>query len=196
MSTQDFQILHAIPGRIRVKIGKVKDNLPLANELKRKLEGMGVVREATVNPLTGSVVVTYDRRLLESLNSGEIEDTYLIDTMHELLALGEQLGIRPDDVDTQPLDEWFRGHLPASNPETSSPGTGAMGTFFGTLNSSVSPASSGGSDLKALLPLALLLLGVRSLLVTEQLRFPAWYDYFWFAFGTFTALYPRSLSKA
>src|SRR5262245_60257280 len=190
MADQDFQILHAIPVRIRVKIGKVKDNLALANELQQKLERIRVVREATVNPLTGSVLVTYDPHLLESLNSGECGDTYLLDTVHELLALGALLGIRPEDVDTQSLEGWFRSYSNGSNPATSSTVAGSVAAFFGTLDSKVAQASSGWSDLKTLVPLVLFLLGVRGLLLTEQVRFPAWYDYFWFAFGTFIALHP------
>jgi hypothetical protein len=196
MAIQDLQILHAIPGRIRVKVGKLKDNPALASELQQKLEGMRLVREATVNPLTASVLVTYDPRLLESLNSCEFGDTSLLDDVHDLLALAALLGIRPEDVDTQPLKEWFRAHTNGAKPAASSTVAGAVATFFGTLNSKVAQASSGWSDLKVLVPLALLLLGVRSLLLTEHVRFPAWYDYFWFAFGTFIALHPPAASKA
>jgi hypothetical protein len=69
MATQDFQIVHAIPGRVRVKVSKVKDNAALAEALQQQLLRLRVVQGAVVNPLTGSVVVTYDPRLLQSLNS-------------------------------------------------------------------------------------------------------------------------------
>jgi len=36
----------------------------------------------------------------------------------------------------------------------------------------------------------LVALGVRGVLAAERLIFPQWYDYFWFAFGTYHALNP------
>jgi heavy-metal-associated domain-containing protein len=43
-------------------------------------------------------------------------------------------------------------------------------------------------QLGTLVPLALMLLGVRSLLVSDKLSVPTWYDYLWFAFGSFFML--------
>ena len=113
-----------------------------------------------------------------------------------MLGLAELLGIRPEDVDTRPLEEWFRVHTNGAKPAASSTVAGGVAAFFGTLDSKVAQASSGWGDLKVLVPLVLFLLGVRSLLLVEQVRFPAWYDYFWFAFGTFIALHPPAASKA
>jgi hypothetical protein len=42
--------------------------------------------------------------------------------------------------------------------------------------------------LRTLVPLILAVLGVRSFLFTERVPFPSWYDYFWFAFGTYSIL--------
>ena len=49
----------------------------------------------------------------------------------------------------------------------------------------------GNADLKILLPLTLFLLGVRGVLVSEQLALPTWYDLLWFSLGTFIMLNPR-----
>jgi len=196
MAAQDFQILHAIPGRIRVKIHRVKDNPAFAHELQRKLANIRVVQQATVNPLTGSVLVTYDPRLLKSLDAFDGGDAPLLESMHELLALGELLGIRPENADTLALEDWFQAHNNDAKSASSSTIAGAVQAFFGTLNTTVSQASGGWGDLQALIPLALFFLGVRSLLLAERLPFPAWYDYFWFAFGTFMVLHPRTAAKA
>jgi hypothetical protein len=45
-----------------------------------------------------------------------------------------------------------------------------------------------GADLGILVPLALGVLGVRSLLVSEKTLFPSWHDYLWFAFSTYFIL--------
>ena len=192
MTTQDFQIVHAIPGRIRVKVGKVKDNGALAAELQHKLSRIRVVQEAAVSPLTGSVIVTYDPRLLESLNSLDVAEPHLLESMHELLALADFLEMSPQDIDTASLEDWFRAHSNGWNPSASSTMARAVETFFGTMNAKVAQASGGWSDLKALLPLALFILGIRSLFMAEKVFLPAWYDYLWFAFGTFIALHPTA----
>jgi hypothetical protein len=113
-----------------------------------------------------------------------------------LLSLAELLALRPEDIDTQTLEAWFLAHINGAKPPTSSSVAGAIATFFGTLDSKVAQASSGWGDLKTLIPLVLCVLGVRSLLLAEQIRFPAWDDYFWFAFGTFIALHPPVASQA
>ena len=130
MAAQDFQIIHAIPGRIRVRIGKVKDNPSLADELQQKLSAIRVIQQAAVNPLTGSILVTYDPRLLESLNSMEFSDASLLESVHALLTLAEPLGISPEDVDTESLEDWFRAHSNGSKPPSSSTVAGSVAAFF------------------------------------------------------------------
>ena len=63
--------------------------------------------------------------------------------------------------------------------------------LIGSLNAGVGRVT-GGVDLKVLLPVTLFFLGVRSLLVTDKLRYPMWYDLIWFSFGTFLALNPMA----
>jgi hypothetical protein len=47
---------------------------------------------------------------------------------------------------------------------------------------------TGGLDLKLLLPLTLLYLGLRRLLTDREAPAPAWYDFLWFGFSTFIML--------
>jgi hypothetical protein len=58
---------------------------------------------------------------------------------------------------------------------------------LGTLNTRTGKAT-GGVDLNLLLPLTLFVLGVRGLLIAKTVPFPAWYDLWWFALGTFYML--------
>jgi hypothetical protein len=194
METEGFQILHAIPGRIRVKIPKVKDNVSLANELQHRLSNLGVVEWCKVNPLTGSVVAHYDPELLASLDTLEFTDPRVLESMHELLALAALLELSPENVDTQALEDWVQAHTNGTHPSASTTVGGAVETFFSTLNTKVSQASSGWGDLKTLLPLLLVGLGARSLLLSQQMVFPTWYDYVWFAFGTYVALHPQTVA--
>jgi hypothetical protein len=63
----EAQILHAIPGRIRVKINQVKENPAFAKQLEQTLARMQVVQWSKVNPLTGSVLIGYDPGWLPAL---------------------------------------------------------------------------------------------------------------------------------
>jgi hypothetical protein len=121
MAIQGLQIVHAIPGRIRVKVGKVKGNMALAEELQRQLSRLSVVQDVVVSPLTGSIMATYDPRLLESLHSVDAVDPHLLVSLHELLALTEPLGIYPGDVDTAAIEDWCHAHSNRTHP--SSPST-------------------------------------------------------------------------
>ncbi len=107
MAAQAIQVVHFLPGRVRVKLSGLKGNTALAREVQHTLVAIDGIQHVEVSPITGSVLVLYD------------------------------LG-----------------------------------------------------DLRLFIPLTLCFLGFRSLLLTEQLAFPSWYDYLWFAFGTYVALNP------
>lgn len=51
---------HQVPGRLRVKSPRLKGNPEAGDALQVLLQGLPGLRETTVNPLTGSLVVTFD----------------------------------------------------------------------------------------------------------------------------------------
>ena len=51
---------HHIPGRLRVRIGAVKRNAPIAHGLQKAIQAMRGISSVDVNLLTGSVLVRYD----------------------------------------------------------------------------------------------------------------------------------------
>jgi hypothetical protein len=59
--------------------------------------------------------------------------------------------------------------------------------FFETLNEQVKSVT-GGTGLKLLVPLALVLFGLRGLWVSDRVPAPRWYDLLWFGFATFLML--------
>jgi len=74
MDTADLRTVHAIPGRIRVKVGALKDNAALARELEARLAAEPGVRRAEANPTTGSLleahhVIGFFRGLNEQVRS-------------------------------------------------------------------------------------------------------------------------------
>jgi hypothetical protein len=171
---EGVKVVHAIPGRVRLKVTRVKDNPGLAAALEDGLSAIEGVRWVEVNPRTGSVLVLYEvgsqvpraawRRLSDAL-------TPLVP------------GLDVEDLEAR----LARGAGGESSPAP--PLDGHVSGLFGTLNASLSRVT-GGVDLALLVPLALLFLGIRELLVSDKVRSPAWYDFLWFAFGTFIALNP------
>jgi cation transport ATPase len=60
MTTMKVQIAHQVPGRIRLKVPKVKENPELIEQIKQMFNVIPGIEEVTVNPTTGSVVLHYD----------------------------------------------------------------------------------------------------------------------------------------
>ena len=56
--------VHALEGRLRIKIPEVKGAPSQAREIERHLTSCAGVEEVTANPITGSVLVLYNPRLI------------------------------------------------------------------------------------------------------------------------------------
>jgi hypothetical protein len=179
MDVEDIKIVHAVPGRIRLKVAQVRENPTLAGEIQTRLAASRGIRQVEVNPLTGSVLVLYEAQEAASPDS--------------LRALAEPLSALFPGFD---LKDFARKHLPSTNGASSEPSlTSGIASFFGALNTGVGKVTGGSADLRILVPLTLFVLGVRGLLVSDQRPFPTWYDLFWFALGTFFMLNPRPGEK-
>jgi hypothetical protein len=63
----DFQVVHFISGRIRVKVRKLKGNVALGKDIQQKFSTVPGVDSVTANPVTGSVLVLYDPESMPSL---------------------------------------------------------------------------------------------------------------------------------
>jgi len=166
MIDRSIEILHALPGRVRLSVTGLRHDPALAQELEGLIAEYPVVRRVEASPVTGNVLIRFDpaagppvefvRRLVPEHNAAEWE------------------------VATLPT--------PAAAARDVTPARG-IADLFRELNCRVG-ARTGGIDLTVLLPLALFALGVRGLLGSgrKKLAVPTWYDLLWFAFGTFLML--------
>jgi hypothetical protein len=173
MSIAGIKLVHAIPGRVRVKIARLRDNPEFAREICQRLSGVRGIRRIEANPLTSSLLVLYDPEEMTSLDS--------------LFALAEIVTPLFPGLDMAQLAEWLGRSGNGLGPAPSL--ARGISSGLGTLNARVGRAT-GGIDFKFLLPLILFVLGVRGLLVAKMAPFPAWYDLWWFSFGTFYMLNP------
>jgi hypothetical protein len=172
MERGGIRVVHALPGRVRVKMARLKENPVLVREVQERLSAVQGIQRVEANPITGSVLISYDRAAFESLPS--------------LLSLAACLSPLFPDLDFSGLEDWLASENGGGDATALAE---RVASFFGGLNAKVSE-TTGGIDLKFLLPLTLFLLGVRGVLVAEKGEFPTWYDLLWFAFGTFFMLNP------
>lgn len=64
---KDIQVVHALPGRVRLKLQQLKNNIAYAGPLQRRLLEVPGVTHLEANPKTGSLLIHYDPTVLEIL---------------------------------------------------------------------------------------------------------------------------------
>jgi hypothetical protein len=169
-----IELRHAIPGRVRLRIPGIKGQAEMAREVERQLAGLAVVRRVAVSPVTGSVLVIYDPA--------------------DSAAIADLARIMIPGLDLDGLSSPGAGDpAVAAATATSAPAV-AVADFARRLNTRVE-AATGVADLRFLVPASLFVGGLIRLIASKQLTSPAWYDFFWFAFGTFATM-NRGLAPA
>ena len=172
---EQVKVVHALPGRVRLKVRELKDNPALAGAVQERLAGIRGVQLVDANSVTGSVLVVYSAEGGDALES----------VFGALTPLFPALNVEQFQAEMTAFQAHLMPHTNGDSGERIALDRSISG-FFGTVNAGVGNAT-GGVDLKVLLPLGLVLLGVRSLIVTERFAVPAWYDFIWFAFGSYLA---------
>lgn len=166
-----LRLVHMSPGRIRLKLDQVKGDISRAKEIEEGLRRVGRIHSAEANPLTGSLLITF-----------EAEQSDLIEIP---FAVASVLGISLNDLDPEQLRLLMSGHVngsPLKVASLSSEIEGAMRQMNSALNRTF------GADLQIVVPLLLGVLGVRDLVISKKTTYPSWHDYFWFAFSTYFIL--------
>ena len=160
---QTWQVCHVLPGRIRLKIKGLKDNLEGMSALQQPLAAIQGVRCVETSALTGSVLIAFDPAKAHSF---------------EFLAqICEALDIAPADIDPNLLEALVQ------NPATTESATPIRMPTLEGMSQTI--------NLGLLVPGILTTFGIWSLLKSKAIG-PAWYDYFWFAFGSYFMLNPEA----
>lgn len=176
MSVQGLEIVHALPGRVRLKVARLRGDPALAREAQTRLAGVPGITAIEANPTTGSLLVCFEPERLKSLES--------------LAALAEALGRLAPELDSSRLSGWLAQASTGGGPDAS-----GVPAFLGRTTGGLGRLTS-GMNVNLLIPLTLFFLGMRSLWLAEKTMFPAWYDYFWFAFSTLALLNRKWLEEA
>jgi hypothetical protein len=166
-------VAHALPGRVRLKIPRVKQNRELARQAQEKLIQVQGIERVEANPLTGSLLIIYNLAALATLEA--------------LGPLGEALTELFPEEEVVGLAE---GLAELTETGFSATATGGLHQVLGSAGQRASSLSR-NLNLRLLLPLTFLFLGVRSLFASKEVHFPAWYDFLWFGFASFVMLNRR-----
>jgi hypothetical protein len=158
-----LKVVHTLPGRVRLKVDQVKGNPTLARRAEKQLAKVPGIKQVEAAAKTGSLLIHYDLdELCAEASLGILEET--------LGELFPEIGIVSLISGLSCL---------AENPRS-----GAGAHTAGIISNPLKGVTA-NLDSTHLLPITLALFGLRALLVSEKLLFPAWYDYFWFAFSSF-----------
>lgn len=176
MNTGAVTVAHAMPGRLRLKVAGIRSTPDLAKDLHQRLAAIPAVQNVVVNTVTNSVIIHYDPAALTT------------DDSFRTLAISLATVFPGVDLSQVDLSELLsaNGTMAATTPVIAT----SIRTFFAKLNENIDAATGGSADLKTLLPLLLFGLGIRSLLKTDKPLAPTWYDFLWFALGTYFMLNP------
>lgn len=171
MQGMSVRLAHASPGRIRLKVEDIKNDPQRAGEIEAKLRTVSGLHSAQANPVTGSLLLIYDERALES--------------MELPFAVAHVLGISLNDLNPEDL-RLLMSHQGNGNKFHASSISEGLESTVREMNAAV--RRTVGADLGILLPLALAVLGIRSLVMSEKTLLPSWHDYLWFSFSTYFIL--------
>lgn len=173
MNNEEIKVVHAIPGRMRLKVSKIRQNSAFEAQIRERLSAVKAIQQVEINPATGSVLLLYNP-----------EEITLPDS---LFSLWESFGSLFPELDFEDFKPCLLSPNASTGPSTE-PTAGRIAELSRTLNERMRKA--GSLDLKVLLPIALFTLGIRGLLAVEKVPIPAWYDFLWFSFSTFFILNP------
>jgi len=65
---KDVQVVHALPGRVRLKLHRLKHNTSYAAEIQQDLLKVSGIKHLEAHPQTGSLLIEYDPNVLEALS--------------------------------------------------------------------------------------------------------------------------------
>lgn len=69
MNIENIKVVHFIPGRVRLRSKDLQNNPDLAQTVENALASIPAVEHVDVNSLTGSILIAYRPREINSQNS-------------------------------------------------------------------------------------------------------------------------------
>lgn len=158
-----LQIVHAIPGRTRLRCPALRRDAPAVEAVADALAAVDGVHEVAVRPYTGSVLVTHDRA---------VGTRPLVDAAQRVLACEPVLA---------------PGEHPPLDPDVPRLSRIAqlMACAFRQLDRDVLRVSRGSFDLGTLATLGFFTGGALEVFAERGLELPPWFNLAWWGYRTF-----------
>jgi hypothetical protein len=147
MTDGEIKIVHAIPGRIRLKAAGFKANPSVEHAIQTRLQAVPGIKTVATNPLIGSVVVSFDPEAVMEPAA--------------LLTLSEMLTDLFPELDQSKLAEFMTQATVADAGLTWSE---HLADFLAGLSGRLAGVLGSLTDVKLLLPLTFILIGLPVLL--------------------------------
>jgi hypothetical protein len=147
MTEGKIKIVHAIPGRIRLKVAGFKANPSLGLAIQTRLQAVPGIKTVATNPLIGSVVVSFDPEAVMEPAA--------------LLSLSETLTDLFPELDQTKLGEFMSQATVADATLTWSE---HLADFLAGLSGRLAGVLGSLTDVKLLVPLTFILIGLPALL--------------------------------
>ncbi|KPJ95067.1 MAG: hypothetical protein AMJ53_03640 [Gammaproteobacteria bacterium SG8_11] len=88
-----FKVVSFFPGRLKLRVDKVKDNQPFADKVEKDLRGLISIRLIEADAMSGNVLIKYDKKTFK--NEKNVDD--LVSTLQALFP----------DLDAGKLKSWL-----------------------------------------------------------------------------------------
>lgn len=95
LNSADIRISHFLPGRVRLRVGTIKGNPGLAEQMRAAFCSVPGLTGLSYNTITGSVLINYDTRRIVAEDGGQ----RLRSVMREHLP----------DLDAEVVIQWLDG---------------------------------------------------------------------------------------
>lgn len=148
MADGDIRIVHAIPGRVRLKVAGLKANPSLGGIIVTRLEAIPGIQTVETNPLTGSLLVLFDPQTMTAPAS--------------LLTLSETLNDLFPELDQTRLAEFLTRSVEAEAAGLSL--SESVADFLAGLSARLAGVLGSLGDFRVLLPLTFVIFGLPRLL--------------------------------
>jgi hypothetical protein len=148
MTGGEIKIVHAIPGRVRLKVAGLKANPPLGLTIQKRLRDVSGIKRVETNPVTGSVLVLFDPEAVMAPAS--------------LLTLSETLSDLFPELDQTKLGEFLSQTMAAEDMALT--WSESLADFLAGLSGRLAGVLGSLTDLKLILPLTVLMFGLPLLL--------------------------------
>jgi len=155
-------LVHATPGRIRIRFERALRSPEFMQSLADSIAKTDGVRQVSVNPSTGSLLLTYDPEILG---------------MSDLYLLAKAAGITLT----------MSGTANPAASDTVPPAAAGISSAFDRLNGAVADFTGGKADARTLIPMGLAAWALRQITLSKgNLTAVPWYVLLWYSFEIFT----------